>query len=153
VCDYLQEAYEAALIAVNRSNGKGIPFEAVFWVVFQERIGIMTPNPEYTAFGSNSVPSHLCGFEIDSVSIAQVEHSCEPDIGAIFEKVCCFLTRREQRVLCLALGITYEGNLSNYEIAKILKCNESNVRDAINKALGRIRDLVRMGRINPEEFK
>jgi hypothetical protein len=151
-CDYMQEAFVAALVAVERCDGKGIPFEAAFWTVFKEGIGKMTPNPDYVSSGSNSVPSHLCVFEIDSVVIAQAEVKLEPDIEAIYEKVCRFLTRREQRVLYLALGFTYEGFMSNYEIANCLGCRESNVRDALNKALGRISALVRLGRIKPDEF-
>jgi RNA polymerase sigma factor (sigma-70 family) len=150
--DYLQEAYLSAFVAVQRSNGKGIPFVSAFWTIFKERIGKMTPNPGNRS-GSNSIPSHLCDFGIESIDVAQGEQLRAPDIEMIFNKVCRYLTTREQRVLCLALGITYEGHLSNYEIAYHLGCRESNVRDALNKAFGRIRDLVRMGRINPEELR
>ncbi len=151
--DYLQEAYLSAFVAVKRSNWKGIPFEAAFWVIFTERMGKMTPNRKYRSSGSQSVPSHLCLIEIGTVVIAQEEMKDIPDIEAIYQKISCYLTIREKRVLCLALGITYEGNLSNYEIAGLLGCKESNVRDAIKKALDRIEELVCLGKINPEEMQ
>jgi len=149
--DFLQEAYLSALLAVYRSAGKGIAFEAAFWTIFTERLGKMTPNSESNS-GSNSIPSHLCDTEIESVDIAWSEPCLEPDIEAIYFKLSRYLTRREQRVMRLALGITYMGRLSYYEIASHLVCGESNVRDAFDRALDRIRELVRSGRVVPEEL-
>jgi DNA-binding CsgD family transcriptional regulator len=149
--DFLQEAYLSALLAVHRSAGKGIAFEAAFWTIFTERLGKMTPNSESNS-GSNSIPSHLCDTEIESIDIAWSEPCLEPDIEAIYFKLNRYLTRREQLVLRLALGITHVGRLSNYEIASHLGCRESNVRDALNRALDRVRDLVRSGRVVPEEL-
>ncbi|NVN92110.1 MAG: sigma-70 family RNA polymerase sigma factor [Desulfuromonadales bacterium] len=151
-CDYMQEAFLSALVASKRSTGKGIPFEAAFWTVFKESLVKMTPNPEYASSGSNSVPSHLCVEDVDSVVIPQTEVEREQDVEVIYDTVCQFLTRREQRVLCLAIGATYEGAMSNYEIAGCLGCRESNVRDALNSALGRVRNLVSRGIIRPDEF-
>lgn len=149
--DYLQEAYLSALVAVNRSAAKGIGFEPAFWTIFKEQLGKMTPHPESSS-GSSSIPSHLCDIEIETVDILLEERGGEPDIEAIYCKINRYLTKREQQVLCLALGITHEGRLSNYEIAKLLGCRESNVRDAMNKALERVRELVRSGRIVPGEL-
>ncbi len=63
------------------------------------------------------------------------------------------MTKREQRVFLLALGITDEGAFSNYEIAKLLECTVVNVRDAQVKAIKRIKRLVGKGRINPKRFR
>jgi predicted DNA-binding protein (UPF0251 family) len=145
--DYMQEAFEAALHAVLRGRVKSIPFEALFWRIFQERIGIMTPNSGSS--GSKSVPSHLCEVDIETVAIPQEEEENGTDIEEIYERIHPYLTCREQRVLSLKLGLTYEGALSNYEIARILGCGESNVRDALDKALKRIRELVMRGKIIP----
>ena len=150
--DYLQEAYLSALVAVHRSAAKGISFEPAFWIIFKEQLGKMTPHPESSS-GSNSIPSHLCDVAIETVDILLEEQGHEPDIEAIYCKLNRYLTKRERQVLRLALGITHEGRLSNYEIADHLGCRESNVRDAINKAFGRIRDLVRTGRINLEVLR
>jgi DNA-binding CsgD family transcriptional regulator len=150
--DYMQETFVAAFVAVQRSKRKGIPFQAAFWTIFQERIVTMTPNPGYASCGSNSVPSHLCVVDIDTVVIPQKEEENGPDIEVIYNMVYPYLTGREQRMLCLKLGLTYEGALSNYEIARLLGCGESNVRDALNKALKRIRDLVRRGIIKPDKI-
>jgi len=38
VSDFLQEAYEAALVATLLSQEKDIPFEAAFWTTFRNRI-------------------------------------------------------------------------------------------------------------------
>lgn len=149
--DFLQEAYLSALLAVHRSAGKGIPFEPAFWTIFKERLGKMTPNTESNS-GSGSIPSHLCDAGIETVDIVRSEQCLEPDIEVIYCKLIRYLTRREQRVLLLALGITHVGRLSNYEIASYLGCRESNVRDALNKALERVRELVRSGRIVPKEL-
>jgi DNA-directed RNA polymerase sigma subunit (sigma70/sigma32) len=112
----------------------------------------MTPNHGYASCGSNSVPSHLCVVDIDTVVIPQKEEENGPDIEVIYNMVYPYLTGREQRMLCLKLGLTYEGALSNYEIARLLGCGESNVRDALNKALKRIRELVRRGIIKPDKI-
>lgn len=150
--DYLQEAYLSAFVAVRRSDWKGIPFEAAFWIIFSEHIGKMTPNHKRGSSGSKSVPSCLCKVEISSTVIALEEMKEMPDIEAIYQKISCYLTSRERSVLSIALGITYEGNMSNYEIAELLGCSESNVRDALKKALGRVENLVRLGIIDPEEI-
>lgn len=147
--DYMQEAFEAALHAVLRGRVKKIPFEALFWRIFQEQIGIMTPNSGSS--GSKSVPSHLCEVDIDTVVIPQVEEESGTDIEEIYNRIHPYLTCREQRVLSLKLGLTYEGALSNYEIARILGCGESNVRDALDKALRRVNGLVMRGKISPDK--
>jgi DNA-binding CsgD family transcriptional regulator len=150
--DYLQETHVAALVAVKSSSRKGIPFEAAFGTLFKKLMCEMTPNPGKASSGSNSVPSNLCVAEIDSFIIPQPDKRSEPDIEGIYQAVRGFLTCREQRVLCLALGLTYEGRMSNYEIAECLGCGESNVRDVLNRALERIRNLVRQGKIKPDDF-
>jgi len=151
--DYMQETHVAAIEAAMKSKSKGIPFESAFWTLFKELTTKMTPNPRKGSSGSKSVPSNLCVVDIDPLAIPQPEKNREPDIEGIYEKICSYLTRREQQVLCLALGMTYEGALSNHEIAECLGCRESNVRDALNRALERIRKLVRQGRIKPDDFR
>lgn len=151
--DYLQETHIAAFVAAKRSGSNGIRFESAFWNLFRELTAKMTPNPRKGSSGSKSVPSNLCVTDVDPVVIPLPEERHEPDIEGIYEKVCGYLTKREQRVLCLALGMTYEGALSNYEIAECLGCRESNVRDTLNRALKRIRELVRQGRIKPDDFR
>lgn len=147
--DYMQEAFVAAICAVLRGRRVKRPFEALFWTIYSERIGMMTPNPE--GYGSSSVPSNLCTVDIETVVIPHAPDEVGCDIEAIYDLVHPFLTYREQRMLCLKLGLTYEGNLSNYEIGRILGCGESNVRDALNKAMKRITKLVELGRIRPDK--
>lgn len=148
--DFMQDAYESALVAVLRSESKRIIFEAAFWQIFRNRITAVTPNA--SRHGSNSVPAHLCTVDFDLASIPQVEKLPGPDIEAVFNAIYRHMTEREQRVLSLALGVTDEGALSNYEIAERLDCTVVNVRDAQVKAMNRIRRLVENGRINPKRF-
>lgn len=148
--DFMQDAFESALVAVLRSQSKRIRFEAAFWQIFRNRITAVTPNG--SRHGSNSVPAHLCTVDFDLTSIPQGESGPEPDIEAIFTSVCRHMTKREQRILSLALGITDEGALSNYEIAERLDCTVVNVREAQVKAMERIRRLVGNGCINPGRF-
>ncbi len=150
--DFMQDAFESALIAVLRSETKKITFEAAFWQIFRNRITAVTPNPD-SRHGSNSVPTHLCTVDFDLTSIPQSESRPGPDIEAIFNAICRHMTKREQRVFSLALGITDEGAFTNYEIAKLLECTVVNVRDAQVKAIKRIKCLVGKGRINPKRFR
>ena len=146
--EYTQEAFVAAFNAVLCGRKKVSPFEALFWKIFQEQIWKMTPNPG--ANGSNSVPSNLCDVDIDTVDFPQEEKDEGTDIEEIFDRISPYLTARERRVFSLKLGLTYEGALSNYEIASLLGCSEFNVRNALNTALKRIRELVKAGKIKPD---
>jgi hypothetical protein len=153
-CDYMQEAFEAAMIAVTKSREKGIRFEAAFWKTFRHQIGVITPCPDIKTHGSNSVPSHLCSVDIDSVSLkAGRKRRRRPDIETIYCSICHLLTEKERQVLYLWLGIGIEGELSNYEIAERLGCVVSNVRDIQERAMGRIRKLVGEGVIDPRRLR
>lgn len=154
-CDYMQEAFEAAMIATVRAKAKEISFEAAFWTIFRRQVGIFTPNPDDMSNGSNSVPSHLCSVGIDSISMKQrtKRRSKKPDIEAIFHEVSHFLTDKERQILYLALGISDEGRLSNYEIAERLGCSAANVRDILGRANKRLKGLVTKGTIDPSRLR
>jgi len=152
-CDYMQEAFEAAMIAAVRSRQKQLNFEATFWKVFRNQISVLTPSPGMLTHGSNSIPSHLCTDDFTVVCGRRViRKQNEPDTEAIFYSVCHHLTEKEQQVLYLSLGIGMEGKMSNYEIADQMGCVVSNVRETFNRSLDRIKTLVDKGRINPERF-
>ena len=151
--DYMQDAFESAMVAVVKSKKKRISFESVFWQDFRKNLSLVTPNTNTSRYGSNSVPSYLCSVDIDMTAIAQREETPEPDLEAIFKKIRRHLTERENAVFTLALGLTDNGTLSNYEIAKRLKCSPTNVREAYNKAFGRIKRLVGEGVINPRMLR
>jgi RNA polymerase sigma factor (sigma-70 family) len=154
-CDYMQEAFEAAMIATMRAKAKKISFEAAFWTIFRRQVGIFTPNPDDKSNGSNSVPSHLCSVDIDTVSLRQKpkRRRRNPNIEAIFREVSHFLTEKEQQILYLALGISDEGRLSNYEIAERLGCSAANVRDILGRANKRLKGLVTKGTIDPNRLR
>ena len=151
--DYLQEAYEAAMIAAVRSKQKQLHFEAVFWKVFRSQISVMTPAPDILTHGSNSIPSHFCSDDLSAIAEKSSHgRQKEPDIEVIFLSVRHHLTEKEQQVLYWALGIGKEGQMSNYEIADRLGCVVSNVRDILSRALDRIKSLVDKGSIDPKRF-
>ena len=150
--DYMQDAFESAIVAVLKSKRKSISFESAFWQDFRKNLSLVTPNMNTTRYGSNSVPSHLCSEEIDITAIAQREETPDTpaiDLESIFKKIRRHLTEREKAVFTLALGFTNKGTLTNYEIAKHLNCSPTNVREAYNKAFQRIKRLVGEGVINP----
>jgi RNA polymerase sigma factor (sigma-70 family) len=154
-CDYMQEAFEAAMIAALRYKEKKISFEAAFWKVFRRQVSIFTPNPDDISNGSNSIPSHLCSVDLDSVSIKQQpkRRRKKPDIESIYFAVAHFLTEREQQILHMSLGIADEGRLSNYEIARRLGCSAANVRDILGRANRRLKCLVMKGTIDPSRLR
>jgi RNA polymerase sigma factor (sigma-70 family) len=151
--DYMQDAFESALVAVLKSQGKQISFESAFWQDFRKNLSTVTPNMNTTRYGSNSVPSFLCQEGIDVAAIAQREATPKPDMEAIFRKIRRHLTQRERVVFTLALGLTEKGTLTNYEIAECLRCSPANVRQAFSKAIERIRRLVGEGAIDPSRLR
>jgi RNA polymerase sigma factor (sigma-70 family) len=151
--DYMQDAFESAVVAVLRSKTKKISFESAFWQIFRKHLSNVTPNMNTSRYGSNSVPSHLCLEDIDTTAIAQPEQTPKPDMEVIFKMIRSHLTEREKAVFTLALGLTDKGTHSNYEIAERLNCSTTNVREAYNKAFERIKRLVGEGIINPMKLR
>lgn len=150
-CDYMQEAFEAAMIAAIRSRERNLVFEAVFWKVFRSQISVITPSPDILTHGSNSIPSNFCSDDLTAISDkATKRRQKEPDTEAVYNSISHHLTEKERQVLYLSLGIGMEGKLSNYEIADHLGCVVSNVRDILNRALARIKNLVEKGSIDPK---
>jgi RNA polymerase sigma factor (sigma-70 family) len=146
MCDFLQEAYEAAFVAVLRSQEKKIPFEAAFWTTFRNKISVLTPDSNFT-HGSNSIPSNICYRSIESVEQTIHESDDGTDIEAIFESISHHLTERERETLSLSLGVADQGKLSNYEIAELYGCSDFNVRDTLKRAFRRIKKLADNGTI------
>lgn len=151
--DYMQDAFESAMVAVLRSKTKQISFESAFWQVFRKNLSNVTPNMNSSRYGSNSVPSHLCSEDIDITVIAQRVEKPRPDIESVFKVIHVHLTEREKAVFTLALGLTDKGALSSYEIAEHLNCSTTNVREAYNRAFQRIKRLVGEGAINPGNLR
>jgi RNA polymerase sigma factor (sigma-70 family) len=151
--DYMQEAFESAIIADHVSKAKSISFESAFWQDFRKNLSQVIPNSNTSRYGSNSIPSFLFAEEIDIGEIAQVDETPKHDLEEIFNKISRHLTDRENAVFTLALGFTDKGTLNNYEIAERLNCSPANVREAFKMAFGRIRRLVGEGVINPNRLR
>ena len=154
-CDYMQEAFEAAMIATLRVKTKDISFEAAFWKIFRRQISLITPNPNDRSNGSNSIPSHLCSVDLDSISMKQRARKKRkaPNVESIYNAVSHLLTEKEQQILNLALGIADEGKLSNYEIAERFGCSVANIRDTLGRANRRLKALVMKGTIDPSRLR
>ena len=152
MCDFFQEAHEAALVAVLRSQEKAIPFEAAFWTIFRNKISVLTPNPD-CAHGSNSIPSHLCSIDVEHAEPSRSDDDAGPDIEALFEAISHHLTEREQQTLSLSLGMAEEGKLSTYEIAELFGCSDFNVRETLRRAFKRIQRLAENGTIVVDRMK
>lgn len=151
--DYMQDAFESAMVAAIKSRKKQISFESAFWQDFRKNLSLVTPNTNSSRYGSNSVPSFLCQEDVDVAAIAQKEATPELDLEAIFKRIRRHLTQREKAVFTLALGFTDKGTLTNYEIAKCLRCSPRNVREAHIKALERIKRLIGEGVIDPGRLR
>ena len=151
--DYMQDAFESAMVAVLKCQGKQISFESAFWQNFRKNLSLVTPNMNTSRYGSNSVPSFLCLEDVDIAAIAQREVTQELDLEAIFKKIRRHLTHRERAVIALALGFTEKGMLTSYEIAKCLRCSPANAREAFCKAIERIKRLVGEGAIDPSRLR
>lgn len=151
--DYMQDAFESAIVAALKSQGKQISFESVFWQDLRKNLSLVTPNMNTSRYGSNSVPSFLCLEDVDVTAIAQREVTPELDLEAIFRKIRKHLTQREKAVFVLALGLTEKGTLTNYEIAECLRCSPANVRQAFSKAIERLKRLIGEGVIDPGRLR
>lgn len=150
--DYLQEAFEAAMVAVVKSREKAISFEAAFWMTFRNQISVLTPSSG--SHGSNSVPSHLCTVDLDTINVRHKGgRSRKPNIEAIYNSVSHFLTKKEQEMIYLSLGISHEGKLSNYEIAERVGCSVKNVRETLDRGFGRIKRLISEGKIDASRLR
>lgn len=148
--DFLQDAYEAAILATAVAKEKNLAFEACFWVLFRRRIANMTPNPlSRRHSGCNSPVTTQCR-ELDEwvpvqspVSQDQRKH----DVERLFHAVRQHLSEVERQVWVLALGLTRKGRLNNYEIAQELGCSAANVRQAITRVINRMARMANEGKL------
>lgn len=151
--DYMQDAFESAMVATLRSKSKGISFESAFWQVFRKNLSNVTPNSNSCRYGSNSVPTFLCSDDTDTTEIAERKEKPGRDIEEVFLLIRNHLTEREKTVFTLALGLTDSGALSSYEIAERLNCSAANIRIASIRVYERIKRLVDKGVIDPSRFE
>lgn len=141
--DYLQDAYEAALAAVQIAKERQVSFIACFWIVFRRRITEVTPNPESRHHGgSQSPPLTTCDSNKDSfwgfADKGGDTHSI--DIDRLYLSIQGHLTEVERKVLSLALGI-HGGRQGIKEIARNLGCSPANVRQSLKRVYNRLARL------------
>ncbi|ORJ57479.1 hypothetical protein [Geothermobacter hydrogeniphilus] len=146
--DFLQDAREAALLAVRVAERKNLPFAACFWMTLKNRISEVTPYPESKCHaGSVSPPSNKCWpseyFGCDEKTPALVDLI---DVDRLYWMVSAYLTRTERRVLGLALGLD-SGRKGIKEIAREIGCTPANVRQTLNRSYRRLSQLVASGEL------
>jgi DNA-binding CsgD family transcriptional regulator len=144
--DYLQNAYEAALVAVQIAKDRQIPFVACFWIVFRRRIAEVTPHPESRHHGgSQSPPMTICnsagGGYWEFADKSDWFPPPQIDIDRLYLAVQDYLTEVERKVLSRALGI-HGGREAIKEIARNLGCSPANVRQSLNRVYDRLARLV-----------
>lgn len=156
--DFLQDAYEAALVAAKVSAERQISFPSCFWVTFKGKISEVTPNPDSKRHGGSfSPPSNQCSsfeFEFFDWGNSPSRPLFNIDIDRLFLVIRKHLTPAEDKILGLALGIR-EGRKANREIARDLGCSPANVRQALNRTYSRLSSLVQSGQlqIHPKDVE
>ena len=146
--DFVQDAYEAAIVAACVAEKKKLPFEACFWTVFNQAVRNVVPNPFSSRHsGSASPVSTLCDDVEEHSATLQSTEVDKPwhDVDRLYLAICEFLSDSEKRVWTRALGITLKGRMSNYEIAEDLGCSAANVRQAIQRVIVRLSKQVKAG--------
>lgn len=148
--DFLQDAYEAAILATAVAKQKNLAFEACFWVLFRRQIANMTPNPlSRRHSGCNSPVTTQCR-ELDEwlpILPSEAQDRKCPDAERLFHAVRQHLSEVEHQVWVLALGLTRKGRLNNYEIAQELGCSAANVRQAITRVVNRMAKMANDGKL------
>ena len=144
--DFIQDAYQAAIVAACVAERKNLAFEACFWTVFNRHVADIVPNPLSTRHsGSASPPTTLCDDveNIAHVLTAPEEQRTWHDVERLYLAICEYLSDCEKKVWVRALGITPKGRMSNYEIAEDLGCSAANVRQAIQRVVARLSKKVK----------
>jgi RNA polymerase sigma factor (sigma-70 family) len=147
--DFVQDAYEAAIVAAVLANRKGLAFEGCFWRIFQRNVSNLVPNPDARGHaGSNSPGVHLC-VDVDLLEnvlpCPEEPTGSEIDPSRLFLAVCDHLSANEKQVWKRALGVTAKGRMSQYEIAEELGCSVANVRQTVQRVIKRLSALTRAG--------
>lgn len=157
--DFIQDAYEAAIVAAALADRKGLAFEGCFWRIFQRNVSNLVPNPDARGHaGSNSPGSHLC-VDVDLLEnvlpCPEEPTGSQIDPSRLFLAVCDHLSTNEKQVWKRALGVTAKGRMSQYEIAEELGCSVVNVRQTVQRVIKRLSALTRTGvlRLKPEDVE
>jgi len=142
--DFIQQAYEAALTAVDVSRNQSLPFEACFWVIFTADSRTMASNPvtrnhyenfreEYTKQGhAPSVPKEI-------YQPSPEERLSWEDLEAVqmlIDIAVSVMTSRQREVWRLLLG---DKRHTTAEIAEIMGVKRQVVEELRDSGLRRVR--------------
>lgn len=146
--DYLQDAYEAAIIAARVSAERNIPFQACFWVTFKGRLAAVTPHPESAHHGgSASPPSNFCRVsDFGCLVTDSPDPSRRVDMDRLFKVLKKHLRPDELRILSLVVGVN-GGRLGIRETSRKLKCTPANIRQRLKYIYGKLSELSRQGKL------
>ena len=146
--DFLQDAYEAAIVAARVSADRQIPFPPCFWITFKGEIAGVTPYPDSGHHaGSFSPPTTMCFssefFDWGNNSAGTLFHI---DIERVYWIIREHLTPADDELLEMALGIR-GGRKAIREIARDFGCSPANIRQKLNRIYRRLARLVESGHL------
>lgn len=131
--DYLQDAYESAVIAAKICPRIGDElYRRIFWRLFKDAIAEIVPWPEGMQTRTNlsmSVPLSLYADLDEQADLTDGNLSDDPkDLEEMYQEFSASLTERQSEILFLRLGLSDRGRLSHADIAKTLNLDRSTVR-------------------------
>lgn len=154
--DFLQDAYLAALDAVNISQHKNIPFEGCFWNSFRSMLTSKSHDFDVTKTSNSkrsSSPTPSMCFDIEQVNTNLYKNnsisfldSIDPDL--FFNKIKDRITTRQRKIIKRLLGCGKHGKHGIREIAKKINIDEKTVRVEINKIILCVKEDILMNNIN-----
>lgn len=149
--DFIQQAYIAALTAVDVSRGQELPFEACFWVLFTADSRIMASNPvtrnryeefaeDYTEQGyAPTFAQDLFPYSAEGISAGKEEPE---EIDTLIDIAIAAMTSRQREVWRFLLS---EKHHTTAEIAGILGVKRQVVEELRDSGLRRVRRYFEAG--------
>jgi hypothetical protein len=149
--DFIQQAYAAALAAVDVSIDQGIPFEACFWVLFTADSRTMASNPvtrnryqefreNYTEWGYAPTPTQdLFQDFAEETGIGKEELEM---VEALIDMALQLMTPKQRKVWRYLLSDTY---YTTTDIAEILSVKRQVVEELRDTGLKRVRRYFEAG--------
>ncbi len=141
--DFLQQAYATALVAVDISQAREVPFEACFWILFSAESRMMASNPAtrncFEEFREDYTEEGLSPTLIHELYQAQRDESWGEDrelTAELAEKALSVMTERQREVWSYLLSGKHYSTL---EIAKAMKVTRQVIEELRDAGLRRVR--------------
>ena len=149
--DFTQQAYAAALAAVDVSMNQGIPFEACFWVLFTADSRTMASNPvtrnRYEEFRENYTergyaPTPTQELFQDFAEETEMGKEDLEMVEALIDMALQVMTTKQRKVWRYLLSDTYH---TTTDIAEILSVKRQVVEEIRDTGLKRVRKYFEAG--------